>query len=139
MAAGAAAAMKLWPAALGCLIVAVIAAVVAMVQRHANSDTGHQFDSGPLGKGPYTHFSCVANVEFVDRLSQIAEELCDAATREDWTVDWHGCNQLRDQAAAAREAGDHTRAVRGHCRVISFMMAQLKGQRDSGHGGGLFE
>jgi len=117
-----------WLAAAVCLMLSAAAGVVALVQRYGVTETADQPTDGPLGKGPYVSTTCRANDEFVGRIAQIVQELCDAAIREDWTVDWPGFNALREQGAAARRAGDYVAAVRQYAHAISFMMAQLKKQ-----------
>ena len=47
-------------------------------------------------------------------------------------MDWFRLNALLDEAAAAWEAADHSRAVREYCHAISFMRAELKRQRGLG-------
>ena len=132
LAAAGAAAMEYWGAALICLAASILAGIMALAQRYGAPEANADFDGRPRGKGPYRSSVCTANGDFVDGLSRIVEELRDAATREDWTVDWPRFNGLLNQAAAAREAANHTRAIRQYFAVISFMMAQLKLQRGSG-------
>ena len=92
----------------------------------------------PLGKAPYTDLTCSADGQFVDRISQIVEQLREAAVEEDWTVDWDRFNSLLDQAAASGKAANYAEAVRQYCQAISFMVEQLKLQRNSGNDSGMF-
>jgi len=130
------AAVNSWPAALICLVGAIAAAATALAQRYGAAEPESRANQGPLGKGPYSAVTCPPNDEFVERFARIVQELCDAAIREDWTVDWPRFNALREQAAAARQAGDLSQAVRSYLLAISFMMGQLKQQRPSGNEGG---
>ena len=132
-------AMQRWPTALLCLAAAVLAGAAALVQRYGGRETSPRFDGRPLGKGPYRSSTCLPDGEFVDRLGGLVEELRDAATREDWTLDWNSFNRLLDQASAAREAGDHPEAVRKYFRAVNFMMVQLKLQRATGGDGSMFD
>ena len=84
----------------------------------------------PLGKGPYTACDCPADVRFTDQLLELAQQLRDAATNEDWTVDWYQFNAHEDRAITASRAADYPLAVREHCQAISFMMGQLRTQRN---------
>ena len=118
-------------AALACLILTTVAAIAALVQRQGTTAGGFQFDGRRLGKGPYSSCKCEPHKEFVQRLSKIVEDLRDAATAEDWTVDWSRFGALLDKAAAARQSAEYDEAVRQYARLIAFMMAQLKQQRDS--------
>jgi protein phosphatase len=139
LAAVGAAAMQNWWPALICLAVAVLAGVVAAVQRYGGREAVSQFEGRLLGKGPYRSVNCAAGSEFVDRLGDVVEDLRDAAIQEDWTVDWPRFNALRDQAAAANRSADDVQAVRQYFRAISFMMVQLKQQRASGNDQSVFD
>ena len=118
-------------AALVCLIVATGAAIAALMQRQNTTAGGFRFDGRRLGRGPYSNCKCQPHQEFVQQLGGIVEKLCDAAKAEDWAVDWTRLNSLLEQASAASKSADHTEAVRQYARAITFMMAQLKRQRDS--------
>ena len=132
LASAGAAAMDSWPTALVCLAGAVLAAVAALIQRYGGREASCDFDGQPLGKGPYRSSTCAADGQFVERIGGVVEELRDAATRENWTLNWQRFNELLDQANAARQAADHVQAVRRYFRAINFMMVQLKLQRASG-------
>lgn len=135
LAAAGLAGMEDWVAAGVCLIGALAAGVIAMVQRYSGLREGVDFDHRPLGKGPYSSVTCRADGEFVDGLGEIVRQLREAATEEEWTVDWPRFNALLAEASAAQRAGSHPQAVRGYCQVISFMMAQLKLQGNDGVSG----
>lgn len=135
LAAAGAAAMDSWSTALACLAGAVLAAAAALIQRYGGRETTSDFDGRPLGKGPYRSSKCEADGEFVQRIGGIVEELREAASRENWTLDWQQFNALWDQATAARQAADHVRALRKYFRAVDFMMVQLKLQRATGGDG----
>ncbi len=132
LAAAGAAAVEAWGTAVASLLAAVLASLVALVQRYATPEASPSFESQPLGKGPYRSSYCAPNDEFVDRLGLLVEELRGAATQEDWRVDWPRFRALLDQASAARQAADHAEAVRRYFAAINFVMAQLKLQRALG-------
>ncbi len=134
LAAGGAVAMQSWLAAAVCMVGALAAGLIAIVQRYGSAEADSEFGPQPLGKGPHASFTCAADDEFVDRLNQIVEELREAATDGDWAVDWPRFDELLKQAADAKESNKPTEAVRSYCHLISFMMAQLKHQRDSDGG-----
>ncbi len=125
-----AAVMAQWWVALGCLAGTGLTAAAALVIRYGGqSESG--FDGKLLGKGPHTVCKVAADSEFVDRLEQIVRELRDAATHDDWSIDWSRFNALQSQAAAAKKDAQHARAVREHFHAIRFMVDQLKHQRRS--------
>ncbi len=122
--------------ALVSLLVAAGAGVAALVQRFGAGD--NSFDGRRLGRGPYADAACLPNAAFVERLAGTIEELHEAASSEDWQIDWSRFNAHREQARASLAAGDAAMAVRHSCLAISFMMRQLKSQRGRRRNGGLF-
>ncbi len=58
-------------------------------------------------------------------------QLRDAATSEQWQVDWSRFNQHISLAETARHAADFSTSGREYLRAISFLMAQLKQQKPS--------
>jgi hypothetical protein len=85
--------------------------------------------SGPLGRGPYVSSSAAPTKEFVDHLAGVCQQLRDAATNKDWTIDWSRLNGLSHQAEQAASARDWPGAVANYCRAISFLMGELPGQQ----------
>lgn len=84
---------------------------------------------GRYGKAPYRQYRCPITDEFLDSLKQTTDELQEAATAEDWTVDWYEFKRHREAAVAARQANRRTDSLREYCTAISFMMSELRNQR----------
>ena len=129
LAALGAAAMHIWFAAAACVIAAVVAGVIALVQRYGGQPPTASLSRQPLGKGPYVALTCPPGKDFVDRVEQILDELREAAEQGNWTVDWDRYRQLVRESTAAKQAGDFARAVRENFQAIDFLMTQLKAQR----------
>ncbi len=115
------------PVVLGCLAGTLTVGVVALMRRYGGA-TDDPFDRRPLGKGPYTACTCPPNDDFVARFTDVVGELRDAATGENWTVDWQKFDAIVAQAVAARQAGNARQAIRECFQAIAFVMAQLKHQ-----------
>ncbi len=118
---------QLLPASLTGLA-AIVAALVAMV-RVFETDEGPSTTAtqqGVFGKGPHRSRSCKADKSFVDKLSQIAEQLRQAAEEERWQIDWQQFKNLRLKAESAAEKEEYASSVREYAHAISFMMAQLR-------------
>ncbi len=129
------------PAALVSLGGAIIAGVIALVQRYADTSSGYRLDGRPLGRGPYVAVDCPPNADIVGRLGEVAQKLRDAAANGHWTVGWDPFNALEQQAQDAARRGDFDRAVREYGQAIWYMMDQLRGQRErrgQGSTSGLF-
>ena len=113
------------------LVVAVAVGIVVVALRYGGGER-FQFTGRLLGRGPHTRCDCAPDAGFAEQLTEVVEQLRDAATKEDWTVDWHRFNTYLTEAAAARQSADYPRAVRELFHAISFMMDQLKHQRRTG-------
>lgn len=92
-------------------------------------DTGPEQTSGVLGRGPYRRYDCPIDAGFAEKMAGILKELKEAATAEDWNIDWHEFNDLSQKAQHATSRRDFREAGRQACRAISFMMNQLRGQK----------
>jgi hypothetical protein len=71
----------------------------------------------------------VINNEFVDKLARFVTELRTAAVEAQYTVDWNRFNHLDARALAAAERKDYLTAVREYGHALSFMMSEIRGQR----------
>ncbi len=113
------------------VISAVAAAVVAGVSYFGRYGSVPEFryDGKPLGTGPHSSFDATPDSLFVDRLAKLIQQLRDAATDEDWQIDWSRFNAHGEKALAAARASDYAEATRQYCEAISFMMDELRVQR----------
>ena len=118
--------LGIWWVAAAALLAVVVVAVVIVSRRYSGGGGPQDFASAPIGRGPYTSTPVAPNREFSDRLAGIVGELREAATREDWKLDWSRFRGHLDRATAAREAADYAQAAQQYCYAMSFMMAQLK-------------
>lgn len=84
-----------------------------------------------FGKGPHRSESCAPNEELVGRLAKVVAQLSDAATDEQWQIDWHNFNKYRELAATATRERNYAAAFRESCHAISFMMSELRKHRRS--------
>ena len=69
-------------------------------------------------------------MKFVGWTKDLADQLHRAAENESWHVDWERFHQHRDAAASAVTAGDLAEAGREFLRAVTFMMDQLKRQKE---------
>lgn len=105
------------------LVIMGVMVVSQQTKQPQRSTTSH-------GKGPYRAYLCKADGEFVDRLSRIVDQLRDAAANEDWKIDWHYFNKVREDADATMFRAAYPQAVRLYCHALSFIMGQLRHQED---------
>jgi PPM family protein phosphatase len=117
-----------WIAAGASLIAAVISGITALVRRYSADETPPP-DGRHFGRGPYVSCDCTPNEEFVQKLIEIIDQLRDAAVGENWKIDWNGFNQFLARADSARASADYLASGREYLLAISYMMAELKRQR----------
>ncbi len=97
--------------------------------QHFSGKGGVALDGGRfLGKGPHTTTTCQPGPAFLTKLSEVIEELREAARDGNWNINWRSFDDLCRRAQAADESKDYPEGVRQYCRAISFMMQELRSQ-----------
>lgn len=122
-------AMGQWLIAFLSLVVALAMGITAVIQRQPPAEESWAAQGKRFGRGPYITRECTPNEEFIDRLADMMVQLRDAATSEQWQVDWPHFNQHISLAENARHAADFAASGREYLRAISFLMSQLKQQK----------
>ncbi|MBN1588864.1 MAG: serine/threonine-protein phosphatase [Pirellulales bacterium] len=115
--------------ALAGLIATLVLTALVLIERCGGNMSLEDWTGQVFGKGPHRTYDCTPNAEFVDRLSRVVEQLRDAATNEDWKIDWHRFNQIQSDADAATFAAKYPAAVRLYCHALCFMMGELRNQQ----------
>jgi hypothetical protein len=59
----------------------------------------------------------------------VIEPLREEASQQKWDVDWARFNGLCAEAKTSAARNDFAAAVRSYCHAISFMMEELRNQR----------
>jgi len=98
-------------------------------QRLFGETSEWQSATGMLGRGPHRRYQCPVDAKMADRLGQLIREVRDAATAEDWAIDWFQFNGRCEKAVNAMEREEFGQAIREYCLAISFMMSELRNQR----------
>ncbi len=57
------------------------------------------------------------------------EPLREEASQQKWDIDWERFNGFCSEAKASTARNDYAAAVRADCHAISFMMQELRNQR----------
>lgn len=117
-----------WLGALIGVLLFLAMLVVVVVVRGQPDTPATETNSPPLGRGPYVRCDAQAESEFLEALAQTLLELREAATQEQWVVDWPTLNGYQSRGDAARQAGKLADAVAQYGEAISFMMEQLRRQ-----------
>jgi hypothetical protein len=77
-------------------------------------------------------------------LKKLVDQLRDAATEGNWSLEWSKFNAFSKQAQAEAEKRDFPQAVRDYSRALRSMMSELRNQRqknklaDEGDGESVF-
>ena len=107
---------------------ALIAGAAVLVRRFGGGAQGRAIGQR-LGRGPHTSRACPTNNDFVDKLAKVVAQLREAATEENWSIDWTKFNTFDSRAMSAAERKDYLEAVREYGHAICFMMDEIRGQR----------
>lgn len=118
-------------AALLAFLVTVGTVVAIMLPRWSAADRRFRIENRRFGRGPYVTCECAPNADLLTRLTDIIQQLRDAAENEQWTVDWTGFERFIAQASSATQSGNLVQAAREYLHAISFLMAQLRQQRSA--------
>lgn len=87
------------------------------------------------GKGPYTRVSSPGGVDFVKQLAQTLDQLKQGAIEQGWRVNWGQWKTMIEKAEGAFRQNDFPAAIQDYSRAISFLMDQLRNQRDDASDG----
>ncbi len=107
---------------------ALIAGAAVVVRRFGGSEDRPGLGQR-LGRGPHVSKPCPTNNDFVSKLAKVVVQLREAATEENWSIDWTRFNTFDARAISAAERKDYLEAVREYGHAISFMMEEIRGQR----------
>lgn len=120
----------LLPAGL-CWVLALFLAVQLWLRRPTTPPPPRADDSrAHLGRGPYTATECQPHPAFAERLARMTQQLQEAAADEDWDIQWDQFHNLRQQAEEQVTRKDFAQAIRHYAQAISFLMNELRCQRD---------
>jgi hypothetical protein len=95
----------------------------------AQREVHYLAEGARFGRGPHATVECQPNEVFVDELISMIDQLRDAATEEQWSIDWNQFNSLTQQGKQAQEKRDFAGAVRQYASALRFMMNELRNQR----------
>lgn len=131
LAAAGMAATKAWipagaAAVAGLIFLAVVLFKSSRVTAKGVSLTANQ----RFGKAPYTTTAFPTNGKFIETLADIVHQLREAAVEGQWNVDWGPVDEKCRMAEQASDNKDHSKAIREYARTISYLMTQLRSQRN---------
>jgi protein phosphatase len=118
---------------LATILAAIVAAALGLgavlAARRPTQVQAGDVPAGQYGRGPHRTHACIPNQAFADRLTEVDQQLKQAAVSEGWNIDWKRFDAFERHAQAAAAHEDFADAVAGYCRAISFLMGQLRQQR----------
>jgi hypothetical protein len=118
------------PALVGILL-GIALGVIGLLQRisPAQQETRSLPPGMRLGSGPHADVDCRPNEDLVKELISMIEQLREAATEEQWSVDWEQFNTRNLRGKKAFDAHDFPSAVREYATTLHFMMNELRNQQ----------
>jgi protein phosphatase len=130
LAAGSMAVLGNWRPALVALAGGLIATLAAALQRLALLPRGITLgDARRLGKGPYVSVKCPVDAQFVEGLSDVIDELREAAQDGPWQVNLAAFDAYCESARKALANGQPKQALAEYLHAVSFMMNEWREQR----------
>jgi protein phosphatase len=119
-------------------LAAIVLFALGMLQTNTSAEPELRYlaPGGKLGKGPYVKVECQPGATLVAELAKLVNQLRDAATEGNWSLDWSKFNAFSRQAEGEAQKGDHTQAVRDYARAMRAMMNELRNQRLKRKGSG---
>jgi serine/threonine protein phosphatase PrpC len=121
-------AMGQWLGAVIGVLLTLATSALAILLRGQAEPSPEPGNTPPLGRGPYVRCDARPDAEFVDNLARTLRELREAATQEQWVVDWNTINELQTRGDTSRQAGSLGETIVHYGGAISFMMEQLRRQ-----------
>lgn len=122
-----------WPVMAITLVLFLVAAGFAVWHLLVPPETGIASSSAPgsqpSGRGPYRKYAAKPNEELIDRLGHTVRALREAATENNWKIEWREIDQYQKESTEAKEAGRLADAVRLQAEAIIETMQQLRKQR----------
>jgi protein phosphatase len=115
--------------AVGALILAAALVTWGFLQRLTPERPTHYLAPGArLGRAPYRSLDCPANESLVNNLGLLIDQLREAASDGQWSVEWAKFNAYSSQGKSAIERRDYAQAIREYSRALRFMMNELRSQ-----------
>jgi hypothetical protein len=111
------------------LVPAALAGILFLFAMFRRRPASRKTDAVRAGRAPYASCAAAPNAAFVEQLAKVFQQLKDAATNADWTVDWSKIIAFERQAGEAAGARNYPGAIQEYCHAISFMMKELREQK----------
>jgi protein phosphatase len=121
--------------AAGQMIAAAVLAVVALVlglyvlALMTSGPSRSNWAKAPLGKGPHTSLVCTPTDPFVAKMAAMVHQLRESAVQQSWSIDFAKCDAFIERGTTHRTAGRFGEAVRQYALALSFLMAEIRKQR----------
>jgi protein phosphatase len=118
--------------ALVALLIAGAVAIVGLLQRigsQPNREVRYLAPGARLGRGPHVTVESRPNETLVSELVSMVSQLREAATEEQWSIDWRKFDALNAKGKEAVTKGESAEAVRQYATALRFMMNELRNQR----------
>ena len=122
--------LQAWGPMVVAIILTLIAAVVSLVQFMRNREAESPATPVGGGKGPYRTYDAKPNAELYERLGATVQTLKDAASDNNWMMDWKKVEKLQRRGKQALKEKDPKGAIRFQSEAIIETMNQLREQNN---------
>ena len=121
--------MQSWGLVVVAVILAIIAGVTCVLQANRGGNK-NVATAASGGKGPYRKDDATATRELYESLGQKIKELREAASENNWMMDWGKVNEFQQQGTAALKAKAEKDAIKFQSQAIIETMNQLREQHN---------
>lgn len=130
VASGLLALLTMWGPMVVAILLGLIAAVISVIQwvKVRADHTGGYPKSA--SKGPYRKYDATPTGTMYERLGKTVQELKDAASHNNWMMDWKKVDRFQAQGKAALKKKDVKGAIRFQAEAIIETMNQLREQNN---------
>ncbi len=119
-----------WGPTVVAIILAVIAAVVTAISYWNKHDQKSLQLPTSGGKGPYRRYDARPTAELFQRLGETVQDLRNAASENNWMIDWSKVDEHQKRGNAALAAKDAKNAILHQSQAIVETMNQLREQHN---------
>jgi serine/threonine protein phosphatase PrpC len=122
--------LQIWGPMIVSIVLGLIASTISLAQYIQNRKAIDLRPAAKGGKGPYRRYDAKPTREMYQRLGVTVQELRDAATDNNWMMDWHKVDRYQRQGNEALKANDPKKAIRFQAQAIIETMNQLREQNN---------
>ena len=122
--------LEAWGPMAVAIIITMISAMVSVVQYMRSEDSDERPAAFSGGEGPYRSYDAKPTAELYERLGATVGALKEAASENNWMMNWKKVDKLQGRGDQALKSRDPKQAIRFQSEAIIETMNQLREQNN---------